>query len=108
MTLIYRAEITKEKWTNTSDLRTDGKEEFREKAKFGNRHAVFEKGALWGEVHYDKYNAIDFPVGTVNHFAKYTEEKIGIPQGFVILVIVIVAVVVGVHVIKYLAKNVKM
>src|SRR5437660_2484674 len=108
MGLIHRSEITKERWINTSDLRTDDKEEFREKTKFGNRHAIFEKGALWGEVHYDKYNATDFPVGAVNHFAKYTEEKTGIPKGFVILVVVIVAVVIGIHVIKYLAKNVKM
>jgi len=93
MEIIYRSQITKERWADTSYLRTDDKEEFRERAKFGNRHAVFEKGSEVGYIHYDKYNATDIPVGTINHAAKYTEEKTGIPQGLVALVIVIVGII---------------
>lgn len=107
MTFIHRSEITKERWTDTSYLRTDGKEEFREKKQFGNRHAVFDKGSQWGEVHYDKYNAIDVPSGTVNHFAKYTEEKIGIPQELVVLLIIVVGLAVVVQILRYLAKNIR-
>lgn len=46
--IIHGSEITSERWIYTSYLRSDGKEEFREKKEFGNRHAVFEKGSEWG------------------------------------------------------------
>lgn len=64
------------------DLRFDGKEGFREVEPYGNRHAVFEQGAEWGEVHYDQYNATTFPHGTVNHLAKWGNEQTGVSEGF--------------------------
>lgn len=72
-----------ERWVDTSYLRFDDKTEYREKKEYGNRHAVFEYGAILGKVHYDKFNATDVPVGTVRHFSNYVEEKSGIPQGLV-------------------------
>ena len=102
---IRRSDITKERWIDTSYIRTDGKEEFREKKEFGNRHAVFEKGALLGTVDYDKYNATDVPVGTIKHAAKYTEEKTGIPEGLATLGIVLGLGYIGYKTVKYLAKN---
>lgn len=103
--IIHRSEITKERWTETSYLRNDDKEEFREKVKYGNRHAVFVKGALLGEVHYDEYNATDVPVGTINHASKYVEEKTNIPKGLVALGIVVGLVYVGYKTVKYLNKK---
>ena|SRR5438128_11767564 len=105
MNMIHRSEITNEQWANTSYLRGDNKEEFRERKEFGNRHAVFDKGALWGEVHYDEHNATDFPAGTVKHASKYTEEKTGIPQGLVTFGIVLSGAYLGYKAIKYLSKN---
>ena len=58
----------------------DNKEVFREKKEFGNRHAIFDLGAETGIVHVDLYNALDFPIGTVNHIAKWTNEKFGINE----------------------------
>jgi len=78
--LIHRSEITEEQWSDTSIIRTDGREEFREKPGFQDRHAIFVKGAEWGEVHVDEYNALDFPNGTVDHLSKYAEEKTGVPE----------------------------
>ena len=105
MELIHKSEITKERWTNTSYLRNDGKEEFREKAQFGNRHAVFVKSAEWGEVHYDEHNATDVPVGTIMHAAKYTEEKTGIPKGLAALGIAFGLGYVGYKALKYLDEK---
>lgn len=68
------------RWMKTSIIRTDGLEEFREKPEFGNRHVIFELDSDWGEIHYDEYNALDFPNGTLDHLAKYTEEKTNIPE----------------------------
>ena len=95
-----------ERWMNTSDVRSDSKEEYRERKQFGNRHVIFEKGVLFGEVHHDKYNATDFPVGTVQHVSNYTEEKTGIPAGLVTLGIVVVSAFLGYKAIKYVAKKI--
>ena len=78
--MIHRSEVQTSRWMETSIIRTDGLEEFREKPEFGNRHAIFQPGSDWGEIHYDKYNALDFPNGTLDHLAKYTEEKTNIPE----------------------------
>ena len=78
--MIHRSEINSSRWVETTILRNDGLEEFREKPQYGNRHAVFEQGSDWGEIHYDKHNALDFPIGTTNHLAKYIEEKTGIAE----------------------------
>jgi len=102
MSLIHRSEITQEHWFHTSYLRGDGKEEFREKVQFGNRHAVFVRGEELGEVHDDEHNATDVPVGTIMHAAKYTEEKTGIPKGFAALGIVLSLGYVGYKTLKYL------
>ena len=102
---IHRSEITNQQWTDTSYLRTDGKEEFRERKEFGNRHVVFENGSIWGEVHYDQYNATDFPKGTVSHASNYVEEKTGIPKGLITLAIVLGSAYVGYKTLKYLSKK---
>ena len=78
--IIRRSEITKNRWIDTSYLRTDDKEEFRERKEFGSRHVVFDKNSSLGMIHYDEFNATDFPVGTINHFSNYVEEKTGIPK----------------------------
>ena len=69
-----------ERWIDTTYLRSDGRIEYRERREFGNRHAVFEQGGEAGAVHHDRYNATDFPSGTVRHLSNYIEEKTGIPQ----------------------------
>ena len=69
-----------DQWTDTSYLRFDGKTEYRENKKYGNRHAVFDNGQFWGTVHTDQHNATDVPFGTVRHFSKYVEEKTSVPQ----------------------------
>lgn len=101
MTLIHRSETKSNRWINTTYLRTDGKEEFRERKEFGNRHAVFMKGSEWGELHHDEYNATDFPIGTVNHTAKYVEEKTGIPQELATAGIIIGAGYIGYKILKH-------
>jgi hypothetical protein len=65
---------------NTSGLPQDGKQHYRELKQYGNRHAIFEPGAEWGIVHIDQHNATDFPTGTLNHLAKFANEKTGIPE----------------------------
>lgn len=67
-----------EKWIITRNW--FGKTEYRELEKFGNRHVIFENGSEWGTVHYDQHNATSFPVGTVNHLAKWGNEKTGLPE----------------------------
>lgn len=67
-----------EKWIITRNW--FGKTEYRELEKFGNRHAVFENNSEWGAVHYDQHNATSFPVGTVNHLAKWGNEETGLPE----------------------------
>lgn len=85
---IYRNQLTKDRWQNTSILRSDGKEEFRELPEFGNRHAVFERNSDIGYIHIDEHNALDIPFGTIKHATKYVEEKTGIPQWLTTLAIV--------------------
>lgn len=102
---ILRHEITKERWADTSYLRTDGKEEFRERVNYGNRHAVFEKGSQIGYVHIDKFNATDIPLGTINHASNYVEEKTGIPQGLVTLGGIALGLFAGYKTIKWAKKN---
>lgn len=94
------------RWMNTSGIRSDNKEEYRERKEFGNRHVIFENRALYGAIHHDKYNATDFPVGTVQHVSKYTEEKTGIPAGLVTLGIVAVTAFLGYKTIKYISKKI--
>ena len=68
-----------EKWIMTKNWL--GKTEYRELEKFGDRHAVFENDSEYGTIHYDQYNATTFPVGTVNHLAKWGNEETGLPEG---------------------------
>ena len=85
--MISRTETMRDFGTRwLSDLRFDGKEGFREVESYGNRHAVFDYGAEWGYVHDDQYNATSFPKGTVNHLARWGNEKTGIDEGFLRLV----------------------
>ena len=106
--MIFRKDVEEhpERWMNTSDIRSDNKKEYRERKEFGNRHVIFENGALYGIVHHDKYNATDFPVGTVQHVSKYTEEKTGIPAGLVTFGIIAVSAFLGYKAIKYVAKKI--
>jgi len=95
-----------EQWADTSYLRFDGKTEYREEKKFGNRHVVFDNGGFWGNIHYDQHNATDIPVGTTKHFSNYVEEKTGIPQGLVTLGVIAVGLFAGYKAIKWAEKNV--
>jgi len=89
--MLHRSEITSDRWTDTSIIRFDGREEFREKPEYGNGHAIFELGSEWGEYHIDEHNALDFPQGTLNHTALYVNEQTGIPQTAAKLGIVAIA-----------------
>lgn len=70
----------RQRWYDTSFLRADGRVEYREKKEFGSRHAVFDSGSCVGDMHVDRFNATDVPVGTVRHAGNYVEEKTGIPE----------------------------
>ena len=100
--LIHRTEIIGEQWYDTSIVRTDGREEFREKPGFRDLHAIFVKGSEWGEVHVDEHNALDFPNGTINHLSKYTEEKTGIPETIAKGVIILGGLFVGAKLLHHL------
>lgn len=95
MTYVYRSEMTPERWVNSTGLPPDGREHFRELKQYGNRHVVFERNAEWGQIHIDEYNATDFPVRTVNHLAKYTNEKTGVPENLAKAAIVFGALYLG-------------
>ena len=96
------SEMTNEGWINTSFSRLDGKIEFRERPQFGNTHVIFPKDSEWGEEHIDKYNALDFPTGTVDHLAKYTEEKTNIPETIAGGLIVVGGLILGAKLLQYL------
>jgi len=103
--IIHISEINKERWTDTSIVRLDNKLEFREKPQYGNRHAVFNKGSEWGEVHIDEHNALEFPNGTADHLAKYTEEKTSLPKEIAKVGIVLGGLFVGYKVLKFLGDE---
>lgn len=90
------------RWIETSIVRLDGREEFRQRPKYGNLHAIFEKNSEWGEIHTDEHNALDFPNGTVVHLAKYTNEKTSIPEDWAKAGLVVGGLVVGAAILKYL------
>jgi len=100
----YISEMTFDRWTETSFLRSDGKREFREKPEFGNSHVVFFPNSEWGEEHIDQYNALDFPSGTVDHLAKYTEEKTGVPQTIAGAIIVLGGLILGAKLLQFMEE----
>ena len=73
--LIHISEILAKpnRWTRTWDG-------YRELESYGNRHAKFIDSE-WLEIHWDQYNAVSFPTGTINHLAKWANEKSGINEG---------------------------
>ena len=106
MDLISRSEIMREFGTRwLGDLRFDGKEGFREVEPYGNRHVVFDYGAELGYVHDDQYNATSFPKGTVNHIAKWANEKTGINENLARLLGWGALLYAGYKTIKYLDEN---
>ena len=105
MTLIHISEIHPQNWIDTSLVRSDGKLEFREKPQFGSRHAIFYKGSDWGEVHNDEYNALDFPNGTLDHLAKYTEEKTSLPKEAIKIGIIFGSLYAGYKILKFLGDE---
>lgn len=102
---IHRSQIDSSRWQNTSIFRLDGKEEYRELSHYGNRHAVFSPGAEWGEVHEDKHNATDFPSGTLDHLALYTNEQTGVPQGIAKVALAAAGLYAGYKILKFLGDN---
>ena len=102
--MYHISEMTNDRWVNTSISRFDAKIEFREKPQFGNAHVIFPQNSEWGEEHIDKYNALDFPSGTVDHLAKYSEEKIGIPETIARGVIVVGGLILGAKLLQYLEE----
>lgn len=95
MKYVHRSEMTSERWVNSTGLPPDGREHFRGLKQYGNRHSVFERNTEWGQIHIDEHNATDFPVGTVNHLAKYTNEKTGAPKNLAKAAIVLGALYLG-------------
>lgn len=77
---MHRNELKESEWVNTSIFRWDGKEDYRQFPEHGDGHVVFEPSQEWGDLHYDQYNALDFPNGTLEHLALYIEEKTGISK----------------------------
>lgn len=55
MERIHRSKIFDNEWRNTSFVRFDGKEEYREKPRYRDRHAIFEKDAEWAPTTFDNY-----------------------------------------------------
>ena len=94
--------IHSKQWINTSVIRTDGKFEFREKPMHGNRHAIFELDSDWGDVNYDEFGAVDFPIGAADHLAEYFEEKTSIPKNIAKIGIVLGGLFAGVSILKFL------
>lgn len=94
-----------EQWVDTTYLRSDDKTEYREKKEYGDRHAIFDNGAYWGDFHYDQHNATDVPVGTVKHFSNYVEEKTGLPQGLVTIATVALGLYTGYKAVKWAQNN---
>ena len=103
--LIHISQVQNDQWIETSPVRGDGKREFRERPKFGNRHAIFPINSEWGEAHIDEYNALDFPNGTVNHLAKYSEELTGIPEAIGRTVLVLGGLILGAKLLQYLEEQ---
>jgi len=104
--MFHISEMTNDRWMNTSFARFDDKIEFRERPQFGNTHVVFPKDSEWGEEHIDTYNALDFPSGTVDHLAKYSEEKTGIPETIARGVIVVGGLILGAKLLQYLEDEI--
>ena len=50
--MISRDEVTSnsEQWSDTSYLRSDGKEEYRERKQFGNRHAILVTAFMGADI----------------------------------------------------------
>jgi len=105
MQVISRSEILQEigHWIYYENI--EGKEVFRELEKYGNRHAVFDKGAEYGYIHHDQHNATSFPTGTINHLAKWANEKTGVNKGLAKLVLWGLGSFVGYKAIKYIDDN---
>ena len=98
-------EESRYRWYDTSFLRVDGKTEYREKAEFGDRHAVFEDGYFTGDVHVDRFNATDFPLGTIRHAPNYVEEKTGIPEPLVTGATILTGAYVAYKAVQWIDKN---
>lgn len=92
---IHISQVQNGQWVNTTFARFDGKTEFRERPAFGNRHAVFNKNSKWGIVHFDEFNALEFPNGTVDHLSRYAEEKTSIPHDIAKAGIIIGSILIG-------------
>jgi hypothetical protein len=105
MGTITRREIMEhpERWVRY--INSEGKEVFREKKQFGNRHAIFEINSEIGMVHNDLYNATDVPFGTVNHIAKWSNEKFGINEDLARLLVWGIGIYATYKVGKHLAKS---
>ncbi len=105
MQVISRSEILQEidHWICYENI--EGKEVFRELEKYGNRHLVFDKGAEYGYIHYDQHNATSFPIGTINHLAKWANEKTGVNEGLGKLVLWGLGIYAGYKAIKYIDDN---
>lgn len=98
-------ETNRGRWYDTSIFSTSGNVEYREKKEFGNRHAVFEDRAFVGDVHVDKFNATDAPIGTIRHVSNYIEEKTGIPEPLTTLAIICGGVYLGYKSAKWANDN---
>ena len=96
------SQVQNNQWIETSPIRGDGKREFRERPKFGNRHVIFSINSEWGEVHEDEFNALDFPYGTLDHLSKYTEEQTSIPHNLAKAGIILGSILIGAKLIQKL------
>ncbi len=86
---INRSDVMNSCWVNVSILSTHGMDEYRELPSCGNgfEHAIFAKNSQVGTFHLDKYNALAFPLGSVDHFAVFVSMSTGIEQSIVTIMI---------------------
>lgn len=70
---ITRSEVMNNCWINVSTISLHGMDEYRElpSCADGLKHAKFERGSNVGTWHYDKYNAVNFPLGSIDHFGDF-------------------------------------
>lgn len=55
-------------------------------------------------MHHDDHNAIDFPTGTLDHAAQYTNEQTGLDEGLMKVAIAGGTIYVGYKLVKAVAK----
>lgn len=102
--LITIQQVQNNQWVNVSQFSNFGWQDYRQLPQYGNGHAVFRQGSDIGEVHYNIYNATDFPLGTIAHLAQYFSEHTSLMQQIWVFLIVAFSFFILYLVAKFLAN----